>query len=101
MVVLLTCKNVDPIKTEAAIVLTTFLPLNYESMGFFSDAQGQLTKLNQSLVESGQIPNSSEIFHCPGKNEEDPIKREGAGVLKIFFTMLTLWVAMETRVLIT
>ena len=33
---------------------------HYKSMGFFPDAQGQLTP--QSMVGSGQISNSSEIL---------------------------------------
>ena len=33
---------------------------NYKSMGIFSDAQGQLTP--QSLVRSGRISNSSEVY---------------------------------------
>ena len=50
MVVLITCKNEeDPIKNEGARVLTRFH--HYNSMVFFSDAQGQLTP--QSFVESG------------------------------------------------
>ena len=50
IVVLVTCKNEeDPIEKEGARVLTRFS--NYKSMGFFSDAQGQLTP--QFLFESG------------------------------------------------
>ena len=36
---------------------------HYKSMGIFPDAQGQLTP--QSLVRSGQISNSSEMFLLP------------------------------------
>ena len=36
---------------------------HYKSMGIFPDAQGQLT--SQSLVQSGQISNSSEILWMP------------------------------------
>ena len=53
MIVLVTCKNEDPIKNEGARVLTKF----YVD---FSDAQGQQTP--QSVVESGQNSNSSEIL---------------------------------------
>ena len=59
MHVLVTCKNeVDPIKNEGARVFTRFF--HYKSMGIFPDAQGQLTP--QSLVQSGQISNSSEML---------------------------------------
>ena len=59
IVVLVTCKNEeDPIKNEGARALTRFS--QYKSMGFSSDAQGQLTP--QSLVESGQNSNSFGIL---------------------------------------
>ena len=59
IVVLITCKNEeDPIKNEGSRVLTRFP--HYESMGIFSNAQGQLTP--QSLVKSGPNSKSSEIF---------------------------------------
>ena len=49
----------------------------------FSDAQGQLT--SQSIVESGQNSNSSKLLWfsvlVTCRNEEDPIKNEGARVL--------------------
>ena len=52
-------------------------------MGFFRDAKGQLTP--QSLVRSGRISNLSEMFNMvvlvTCKNEDDPIKNEGSGVL--------------------
>ena len=50
-------------------------------MGIFSDAQGQLTP--QFVVQSSRNSYSSEINGCPPylqKNEEDPIKNEGARV---------------------
>ena len=79
MVVLHTCKNEeDPIKNEYARVLTRLHVL-------FSDAQGQITP--QSLVELDRISNSLEILwlsSLPAKNEEDPIKNEGARVLTRF-----------------
>ena len=59
IVVLVTCKNEeDPIKNKGARVLTRFP--NYRSMGFFSDAQWQLTP--QSLVQSGRNSNSCGIL---------------------------------------
>ena len=55
-------------------------------MGFFSDAQGQLTPL--SLVEPGRNSNSGVrdimVVLVTCKYEEDPIKNEGARVLTRF-----------------
>ena len=47
----------------------------------FSIGQGQLTP--HSMLESGRILNSSEtiVFLITCKNEEDPIKNEGARVV--------------------
>ena len=54
-----------------------------KSMGIFPDAQGQLTP--QSDVGSSRNSNSVKTFiivlvTCTSKNEEDPIKNEGARV---------------------
>ena len=60
---------------------------HYKSMGIFPDAQGQLTP--QSLVRSGRISNSSEMLwmsSLPAKNEEYPIKNEGARVDTTFYS---------------
>ena len=77
---------------------------HYKSMVIFPEAQGQLTP--QSLVPSGQISNSlrdvmDALVTC--KNEEYPIKNEGAKSGHKIFPIITVWllpVAMETRVLI-
>ena len=59
MHVLVTCKNEeDPIKMKVLECSQDFS--HYKSMGIFPDAQGQLTL--QSVVESGQISNSSETL---------------------------------------
>ena len=84
MHVLLTCKNEDDrIKNEELECSQDFS--HYKSMGIFPDAHGQLS--SQSLVRSGRISNSSEIFMdvlfiC--KYEEDPIKNKGARVFTTF-----------------
>ena len=59
---------------------------HYKSIGFFPEAQGQLTP--QPLVRSGQISNSFEMLwlslvSC--KNKEDLIKNEGARVFTILY----------------
>ena len=92
MVVLVTCKNEeDPTKNKGSRVLTRFS--HYKSIGFFSNAQGQLTP--QHVVESCQIPNfvcNIIIVLLTCKNEEDLIKNEGARVLTrlyiVFFKTL-------------
>ena len=60
---------------------------HYKSMGIFPDAQGQLTP--QSLVRSGRILNfvrdvMDVLVTC--KYEEDPIKNEGARVVKTLYS---------------
>ena len=78
MVVLLTCKNEDPINNKGAIVLTR-LYIN------FSDAQGQLTL--QSSMESPpkfELIQAFMVVLVTCKNEEDPIKNEGSRVLTRF-----------------
>ena len=58
---------------------------HYKSMGIFPDAQGQLTL--QSVVGSSRNSNSVETFivvPVTYKNEEDPIKNEGARVATRF-----------------
>ena len=75
MVVFPSAKNdEDPIRNEGARLLTT-LNIN------FPNTQGQLTL--QTLMGSSRISNSSETLGCSCycKNDETPIKNEGASVL--------------------
>ena len=59
MHVIVTCKNEDDrLKMKELECSQDFF--NYESMGIFPDAQGLLTP--QSLIRSGRISNSSEMF---------------------------------------
>ena len=80
MVFLLTCKNEeDPIKNESARGLTRLCII-------FSDTQ------EQSVVDSGRNSKSSKLLwfsflHVPARNEEDPIKNEGAGMLTTVFPL--------------
>ena len=111
MDVLVACKNEeDQIKNEGARVVTTlFIDFSdaqgqltpksmmescrnsipsqhfshYRSMGIFLDLQGQVP--HKSLIRSYQISNPSRFYGCPCKNEEDPIKNEGAIVVTTFF----------------
>ena len=63
-----TCKNEDDQnKNEGTRVLTTFPPFN--SMGTFSDGQGQLTP--QSVVESGQIKCKSKFLKEQRKHSKE------------------------------
>ena len=68
MVVLVTCKNeVDPLKN--------------------SDTQGQL--ILESVVRSGRISNSSELFPC--KYKKDLIKKEQRKSADTMFPIISLW----------
>ena len=103
MVVLSTYKNKeDPIKTESARVFTTFSA---------SSVYGDFSKRSRAANSAVLVPIwlNSELDQdvmdvlviC--KNQEDPVKNEGARVLTAFFFFITLWemsVAMETNVLI-
>ena len=82
MVVLVTCKNEeDPIKTEGTRVLTKL----YID---FPDTQWQLT--TQSVVDSGlkfELIQAFMVAIVICKNEEVPIKNEGAGVFSTFLPL--------------
>ena len=82
MAVLLICKNEeDLIKNEGARVLTRFYI-------YFSNTQGQLTP--QSVVESSrkfQLFQAFMVVLVTCKNDEDPIKNEGARVLTSFIPL--------------
>ena len=96
MHVLVTCKNEDDaIKMKALECSQDFS--HYKSMGLFPDAQGQLTL--QSIVGSSRISNSSEtlimVVFVTCKNEDDPIKNEGAGV---FTTLYIIFSDMQGQI---
>ena len=78
MVVLYTCKNEeDSIKNEDARVLTRLYDL-------FSDAQGQLTPVSSGILPKFELIQAFIVILFTCKNEEDPIKNEGARVLTRF-----------------
>ena len=83
MHVLVTCKyEDDSIKNEGARVVTN---CSYYKSMFFSDAQGQLTP--QSMIEfwpNFELIRTLMVFIISCKNQEDPIKNEGARVLRTF-----------------
>ena len=76
---------------------------HYKSMGFFPDAQGQLTP--QSLVRSGRISNSSVRdvmdFLVTCKYEEDSIKKEGARVVTTLYSNFSNAQGQITLVLVS
>ena len=80
MHVLLTCKNEDgPIKNEGARVATTFLPLYV--YGDFS----RLSRAGNSAIRDRILPyfkliRDFMVVLITYKNEEDPIKNDGARV---------------------
>ena len=61
---------------------------HYKSMGIFPDTQGQVTL--QSMVGSGQISLFQDfiVVLVTCKNEEDPIKNEGARVFTTLYSNL-------------
>ena len=74
---------------------------HYKSMGIFPDAQGQLTP--QSLVQSGQISNSSEMlwmFLLPASMKKIRSKMKALEWKQHFphYNLRELSVAMDTRV---
>ena len=79
MVVLHTCKNEeDLIKNEGARVLTRLYDI-------FSDAKGQLySKVSRGILPKFELIKAFIVVLVTCKNEEDPIKNEGARVLKRF-----------------
>ena len=86
MVVLVTCKHEDPINKEGSRVLTRFSP--YKSMGFFSNAEGQLTPVNGGILQNFVLIQAFMVVLVTCKNEKDPIKNEGSRVLKRFSAFL-------------
>ena len=81
MVILVSCKNIeDPIKNEGARVLKTFFPLLVygkffrRSRAANSAVRGRIG-LNVEFIRDFMVG----LHTC--KNEEDPIKNEGARVL--------------------
>ena len=73
---MVTCKyEEDPIKNEGARVLTRYV---------FSDAQGQLTKVSGGILPKFELLQAFIVVLVTCKNEEDPIKNEGARVLTRF-----------------
>ena len=63
---------------------------HYRSMGIFPDAQGQLTP--QSMVGSGQnfeLVRDFMVVLVTCKNEEDPIKNQGARVFRTLYIIFS------------
>ena len=80
MHVLVTCKNEDALIKMKGLEWSQHCS-HYKSMGIFPDAQGQLTPQswpNFELICTLLVV----LITC--KNEEDPIKNEGARVLRTF-----------------
>ena len=78
MVVLVTCKyEEDSIKIEGARVLTRLYVI-------FSDAQGQPTPVGGRILPKFELIQAFIVVLVTCKNEEDPIKNEGARVLTRF-----------------
>ena len=50
-------------------------------MGIFSNAQGQLTAVHSGIGPNFKLVQDFMVVLLTCKNEEDPIKKEGTGVL--------------------
>ena len=80
MVGLFTCKNEeDPIKNEGARVLTNFFP-HYKSMGFFRRSWAAYSAVRGRLGPNFKLIRDFMVVLLTCKDEEDPIKNEGARV---------------------
>ena len=58
---------------------------HYKAMGIFPDAQGQLTAVHGRIWSNFELVQDFMVIFITGKNEEDPIKNEGARVLTILY----------------
>ena len=83
MNVLVTCKNEDDsIKNEGDRVVTTFS--HYKSMGIFSDARDTNSTVLYPIWPNYELFRDVMVVLITCKNEEDPIKIEGARVFTRF-----------------
>ena len=82
MVVLHTCKNKeDLVKNEGATVLTRLYVV-------FSDSQGH-SEVSGEILQKFEFIQTLKVVLLTCKNEEDPIKNEGARVLTTFLPLST------------
>ena len=80
MVVLFTGKNEeDPITNEGSRVLTRFS--HYKSKGFFKRSRAANTAVRDRVRPKFELVRDIMVVLLTCKNEEDPIKNEGARVL--------------------
>ena len=79
IVVLHTCKNEeDPIKNEDARVLTRLYVV------FFSRSRAAFSEVSSGILSKFELIQAFIVVLVTCKNEEDPIKNEGARVLTSF-----------------
>ena len=79
MVVLHTCKNEEAlIKNEGARVLTRLYDV------FFRRSRATNSEVSGGILPKFELIQAFIVVLVTCKNEEDPIKNEGARVLKIF-----------------
>ena len=81
MVVFITCKNEEePIKNEGSRVLTRFSPLKVYG-NFFKRSRAANSKVPRRIGPKFEFIQDIMVVLLTCKNEEDPIKNEGARVL--------------------
>ena len=84
IVVLIVCKNEEDLfKIESTRVVTTLS--HYKSMGIFPNTQGQVTHVPGQILLSFKPIRDIIGLLVTCKNEEDPIKNEGARVVSTLF----------------
>ena len=62
---------------------------HYKSMGIFPDAQGQLTAVHGRIWSNFKLVQDFMVVLLTCKNEEDPIKNEGARVFTTLYINLS------------
>ena len=63
---------------------------HYKSMGIFPDAQGQLTAVHGRIWSNFELVQDFMVVLITCKNEEDPIKNEGARVFTTFTSIFQI-----------
>ena len=82
MVVLVTCKNEDPIKNEGARVVTRLF------IDFFRRSRAAHSKVSDEILPKFKLIRAFMVGFVTCKNEEDPSKNDCTRVVTIFLPLL-------------
>ena len=98
MIVLVTCKNEkDSIKNEGSRVLTRFSLLSVYG-NFFKGQRAVYSAVCGRIVPIFKLVRDIMVVFHTCKNEEDPIKNKGAGVLTRLYVFFRCSRAAKSRV---